>query len=50
VPATELIEGVSADHVAADKAYDAQYFIDLISPLKISFCSEHPNQPHAANS
>ena len=22
----------------------------LNSPLKISFCSEHPNQPHAANS
>ena len=30
MPATELSEGVSDDHVAANKAYDAQYFIDLI--------------------
>ena len=30
VPAAELIEGIAADHVGADKAYDAQNFIDFI--------------------
>lgn len=30
VPAAELIEGIAADHVGADKAYDAQNLIDFI--------------------
>lgn len=30
MPAAERIEGIAADHVGADKAYDAQNFIDFI--------------------
>ena len=48
VPAAELIEGIAADHVGADKAYDAQNFIDfilkqgatpVIPPKKTGACS-----------
>jgi transposase len=30
VPAVELIEGLTAEHVIADKAFDAQHIVDAI--------------------
>ena len=38
------------DGKAEAKAQAAEDTNTFDSPLKFSFCSEHPNQPHAANS